>query len=175
VKISILIMSLAAISFLPVFATTVNIEPEPCERCLKPQIVAVEIGDIVTWTNGDDKAHTVTSGKNNTPDGEFDSGLFMAGKSFSHQFDKAGEFDYFCLVHPWLTGTVMVKGEPVARSEQVTVDPTIPLKQRISELEAENQQLKTLLQAAHVKIQDLNAIIHEQVKVIYEFIVSKKQ
>ncbi|MCH6571973.1 MAG: hypothetical protein IH780_05365, partial [Thaumarchaeota archaeon] len=42
------------------------------------------------------------------PDGTFDSSLFMAGTTFEHTFDEAGTYDYFCMVHPWMTGTVQV-------------------------------------------------------------------
>jgi len=35
----------------------------------------------------------------------------MAGSSFSHTFDAAGTFDYFCMVHPWMQGTVIVEAE----------------------------------------------------------------
>ena len=35
----------------------------------------------------------------------------MAGASFSHTLDSAGTFDYFCMVHPWMTGTVIVEAE----------------------------------------------------------------
>jgi predicted secreted protein with PEFG-CTERM motif len=33
----------------------------------------------------------------------------MAGGSFSHTFDTAGTYDYFCMVHPWMEGTVIVE------------------------------------------------------------------
>ena len=42
------------------------------------------------------------------PDGIFDSSLVMAGSSFSHVFEEAGSYDYFCMVHPWMAGMVMV-------------------------------------------------------------------
>jgi predicted secreted protein with PEFG-CTERM motif len=57
-------------------------------------------------------AHTSSSGTPvDGPDGVFDSSLVMAGASFSHTFDSAGTFDYFCMVHPWMTGTVIVEAE----------------------------------------------------------------
>ena len=40
--------------------------------------------------------------------GIFDSGLFMAGQTFEFTFDESGTFDYFCMVHPWMTGKVIV-------------------------------------------------------------------
>ena len=42
---------------------------------------------------------------------EWDSGLMLSGQSFSHTFDTEGTYDYFCMVHPWMAGTVVVQGE----------------------------------------------------------------
>jgi hypothetical protein len=71
--------------------------------------IEVRILDYVRWENADTAAHTVTSG---TPedghDGIFDSGLFAPGKDFQYQFTEAGNFEYFCLVHPWMAGVVIV-------------------------------------------------------------------
>ena len=83
-----------------------------CERddaCYIPAHVEVAPGTEVVWSNDDSAAHTVTGGNNvDGPDGEIDSGLFMAGTTFSHTFESAGEFDYYCIVHPWMVGTVTV-------------------------------------------------------------------
>lgn len=66
-------------------------------------------GDSVRWSNADSASHTVTSGTpEEGPDGIFDSGLFSPGKSFTHNFDELGQYPYFCLVHPWMQGTVFV-------------------------------------------------------------------
>jgi predicted secreted protein with PEFG-CTERM motif len=79
-------------------------------ECYIPAEVTIDVGGEVTWTNDDSAAHTVTSGTiEGGPDGVFDSGLFLAGKTFSHKFEEAGEYPYFCLVHPWMTGTVIVQ------------------------------------------------------------------
>ncbi len=78
-------------------------------ECFIPAEVTVNVGDTVTWSNDDSAAHTVTSGTpSDGPDGKFDSSLFMAGTTFSYTFDKAGEYNYFCMVHPWMTGKVQV-------------------------------------------------------------------
>lgn len=82
---------------------------ETTDECFVPSSLTVPLGTTVTWTNDDTAAHTVTSGSDATPDGNFDSGLFMAGKTFSHTFDSAGEYPYYCLVHPWMTGKVTVE------------------------------------------------------------------
>ena len=71
-------------------------------------------GGMVTWDNVDTVVHTTTSGSPaDGPDGVFDSGMVMPGTSFSHTFDDLGVYDYFCMVHPWMTGKVTVTGDPV--------------------------------------------------------------
>jgi nitrite reductase (NO-forming) len=74
-----------------------------------PTSAKVKTSTTITWTNDDTLPHTVTSGNADTgPSGEFDSGIVMGGSSFTHTFDKAGSFDYFCALHPYMTGQVIV-------------------------------------------------------------------
>jgi len=89
-------------------SSTPGCEPD----CFIPSTVVITVGGTVTWENTDTMAHTSSSGTPaGGPDGVFDSSLVMAGASFSHTFDSAGTFDYFCMVHPWMTGTVIVEAE----------------------------------------------------------------
>lgn len=77
-----------------------------------PEGVETTVGSMVSWSNDDNVPHTVTSGvvENNSPapDGRFDSGIMNAGGSFSFVFDSAGEYPYYCLLHPYMTGQVTV-------------------------------------------------------------------
>jgi len=81
---------------------------EDTNSCFDPNPVTIAMGGTVTWENVDNAAHTVTSGSPaDGPDGVFDSSLIMApmggvAKTFSHTFDDAGTYDYFCMVHPWM-------------------------------------------------------------------------
>jgi len=79
--------------------------------CYIPYEVTVDVGGEVTWSNTDAAAHTVTSGAptDDAPGGVFNSNLFMAGATFSHKFTDAGTFPYFCMVHPWMAGVVVVQ------------------------------------------------------------------
>jgi len=82
---------------------------EETDECWSPSTITVEVGETVTWSNDDTAAHTVSSGSAaDGLDGIFDSSLFMAATEFSHTFDEAGTFEYFCMVHPWMAGTVIV-------------------------------------------------------------------
>lgn len=68
-------------------------------------VLSVAVGTTVTWTNEDNTMHTVTA-----VDGSFDSGFFEGGETWSHTFDEPGEFEYFCLPHPWMRARVVVGG-----------------------------------------------------------------
>ena len=85
---------------------------EETNNCFIPSVATIEAGGTVTWENTDNAAHTATSGTpTDGPDGVFDSSLMMVNGSFSHTFDTAGTYDYFCMVHPWMEGTVIVEEE----------------------------------------------------------------
>ena len=94
---------------------------ETADGCFIPSPVTIDIGATVTWENNDTAAHTATAGSAaDGPSGVFDSSLIMAGSSFSHTFDSAGTYDYFCMVHPWMAGTVIV--EDFAAAEAAAAD-----------------------------------------------------
>ncbi len=133
------------------FAQTVSVPAGTnipgCEEdnsCWDPADISVGVGETVIWTNDDTAAHTVTSGSAaDGPDGVFDSSLFMAGAEFSHTFDTEGTYPYFCMVHPWMAGTVIVgataegimeeglmisiEAEPAAAGETTDVTVTITM------------------------------------------------
>ncbi len=92
----------------------------PAEVWYDPPLIAVQAGDTVTWLNDDREGHTVTSGQGSgrfgwmgddfgTATGLFDSDRFMPGESWSHTFEKDGTFQYFCTIHPWMEGFVIVE------------------------------------------------------------------
>ena len=83
---------------------------EETNSCFLPSTVTIDVGGTVTWENPDNVPHTVTSGtSSNGPDGYFDSSLIMVGQSYSNTFDSAGTYTYFCMIHPWMAGTVTVE------------------------------------------------------------------
>jgi len=99
---------------------------ETTDKCYIPSMVTVRLGDKVVWSNDDTAAHTVTSGSpTDGPDGNFDSSLFMAGTTFSHTFDKAGTYPYFCMVHPWMKGSVMISAAASAGTQSPTSSNTM--------------------------------------------------
>jgi len=83
-----------------------------CENdntCYTPADITINAGDTVTWNNIDTAAHTVTGGSPaDGPSGVFDSSLVMAGADYAFTFNDKGSYKYFCMVHPWMTGSVTV-------------------------------------------------------------------
>ena len=84
------------------------------DKAFSPNPVTVKVGDTITWTNDDDQPHTVTSGTGSDDPNKgkaFDSGpsaLATKGKTFQHQFTEAGQYPYFCELHPTMVGKIIV-------------------------------------------------------------------
>ena len=81
------------------------------QKPYNPSPLNVAVGRTVLWINNDNAAHTVTEGNpsGNTPSNGFDSGILNPGQTFKHAFDKPGTVDYYCTLHPFMLGQVMVK------------------------------------------------------------------
>jgi plastocyanin len=69
-----------------------------------PQTLTVPVGAKVTWINRDDVPHTVVDTER-----RFRSAALDTDDSFSFTFTAAGEYPYFCGIHPHMTGTIVVK------------------------------------------------------------------
>src|SRR3954468_24297979 len=69
-----------------------------------PAQVKVKVGEIVRWTNNDDRDHTVDAS-----DGTFNSGKISSGESFDFKFLKKGKYSYGCDYHPRMKGIVIVE------------------------------------------------------------------
>jgi plastocyanin len=69
-----------------------------------PQTLTIAAGTTVIWTNRDDIPHTVVS-----DDKVFKSKVLDTDEKFTYTFDKAGNFPYFCSVHPKMTAKVIVQ------------------------------------------------------------------
>jgi plastocyanin len=97
-------------------ATSVSIVPGSSSlttNAFSPNPIQVSVGTTVTWTNNDSQPHTVASGSNGQPDNKFNSSpnfnpLINPGQTFSFTFAQAGEYPYFCMLHPNMVGTVSV-------------------------------------------------------------------
>ena len=71
--------------------------------------IQVSVGTTVNWTNQDSARHTTTAGSGGSASGVWNSGPLGQGTSFSFTFNEAGTFEYFCQIHPSMTGIVTVQ------------------------------------------------------------------
>ena len=69
-----------------------------------PVTVVVGVNSTIKWVNNDNAPHTVTAN-----DASFDSGNVAHGQSFTFTFTTPGTYQYHCVYHPWMTGTIIVK------------------------------------------------------------------
>lgn len=76
------------------------------QHMFMPATLTIHPGDKVTWINKDTDPHTVTSDDHGKT---FNSNVLDSGQSWSLTFSKAGTFGYYCTVHPYMQGTVVVK------------------------------------------------------------------
>jgi plastocyanin len=68
-----------------------------------PGTVTVKVGTTVTWVNDDDIPHLVVA-----VDGKFRSSALDTDNKFSQTFSTPGTFQYFCALHPRMTGKIIV-------------------------------------------------------------------
>jgi plastocyanin len=81
-----------------------------CEpNCFLPATITINPGESVTFSNNDSAAHTSTAGTPaDGPNGVWDSSLIMMNSAYTTPALSEGTYPYFCMVHPWMTGTVIV-------------------------------------------------------------------
>jgi plastocyanin len=71
-----------------------------------PPMLVVAPGTTVTWKNDDDSPHSVRE-----KDGKFKSAALDTDDTFSQTFTTPGEYEYFCSIHPYMTGKIVVRSE----------------------------------------------------------------
>lgn len=74
-----------------------------------PKQIEVRAGSTVTWRKVDETAHTVTSGTPGRPTSQFDGRLAKSGQTFAVDFGEPGKAAYFCRIHPFMRGVVVVE------------------------------------------------------------------
>ena len=94
----------AAATFPAVSAQAADTEVKIDQHAFIPQRVAVKAGTTVTWINDDDVPHTVASSAK-----LFKSKALDTGDKFSFTFTTPGAYQYFCSVHPYMTGAIVVE------------------------------------------------------------------
>jgi plastocyanin len=133
-----LVAVFASIFALPqtAFAADVNVSitagaTSKTTNAYDPNPVEANVGDKVIWTNSDSTPHTATSGQPGEADGMFGGEAGSFGTIIPPQgkqeftFTEAGEFPYYCGLHPNMVGTVTVAAGGNGDGGQFTVTPTV--------------------------------------------------
>ena len=115
------------------------------EGCYIPSVATVDVGGVVTMTNTDPTGvHTFTSGTVNgftpNPDGVFDSSVLMTGDSFEWVPEASGEVPYYCMLHTWMIGTIIVQEAAAEEAEHAAMEHA----------EAEDVELMVMISDAQV-------------------------
>lgn len=76
----------------------------------EPEGIDIAVGDTVRWVNGDATRHTVTAGADAEPSGAFELIFDDRGDTAAREFSEAGTYRYFCTPHPFMQGTITVRG-----------------------------------------------------------------
>ena len=77
--------------------------------CFEPYSLKIKVGDVVSFRNFDSDPHTITSGDPEFGSSHvFDSELMEPGDQFMFKFTESDEYDYFCMIHPWQKGKIIV-------------------------------------------------------------------
>jgi len=77
----------------------------PHSGVFAPQVIVALVGEPITWWFDDDLPHTVTS----SDGGPLDSGQLRAGETYEFTFDAEATWEYVCVLHPEMTGAVLVR------------------------------------------------------------------
>jgi plastocyanin len=91
-------------------AITVEIKNYPYSHyAFSPDKITVPAGTEIIWINNDSRNHTVTSDLTvKSPEEKFDSGIIKPGEKFSHTFKNPGYYSYYCKIHTYMKGLVIV-------------------------------------------------------------------
>ena len=81
---------------------------EETDGCYVPSVYEAPVGEPITWTNEDSAFHTVTAGTYDSPAGTFDSGYMDPYDSYTLSFKAPGTYEYYCTLHPWMEGSVII-------------------------------------------------------------------
>ena len=111
-----IIFSISLITMTPIALAdshiTINIESnDTCENssCLSEDGLSIKRNSSVTWKNNDLSPHVILSGTQDSGrDGIFESGTIFPGEEYSFTFVNEGYYQYYCNIHPWITGMILV-------------------------------------------------------------------
>ena len=107
------VLLVAAATFAARSAPATDAEVDIDQFTFLPQRITVKAGTTVTWINDDDVPHTIVSSSK-----VFKSKALDTADKFSFTFTTPGTYDYFCSLHPHMTGAVVVEAASGSNAAQ---------------------------------------------------------
>ena len=178
-----IIITSLALAIMPAYAENLIAIPagssvlgcEEKNECYIPYETKIANGSKITWSNDDHVAHTITSGTiKEGPDGIFDSGLFVSGKAFSHVFEKEGTFDYFCTIHPWMNGIIIVKeSESVIEEVKRETERKTTTENEIKLADAKEETYENKTKTTEIEITEFMMNVDEN-KIVLDYDITEE-
>jgi len=106
------------------------------DGCYTPSELTVDVGHVIVMTNTDDPSvHTFTAGTIDgftpIPSDVFDSEILMPGESFEYTADTVGEIPYYCMLHTWMVGTIIV--QEAAAEEEMQMEDEVAMEETMED------------------------------------------
>ncbi len=134
---------------------------EEVDGCWIPNTATVNVGEVIIFSNTDSAAHTFTAGNpSDGPSEVFDSGFLAVDASYEYTADTAGEFDYFCMVHPWMQGLIIVQ-EAVAEEVMMEEDAEVMMEEE-EEVMMEEEEEVMMEEDAEVMMEEEEEVMMEE-------------
>ena len=142
------------------------------DGCYTPNTVTVDVGEKVTMTNTDTTGiHTFTSGTVNgftpSPTSTFDSDILLSGDSFEWTPDTTGEVPYYCMLHTWMQGTIVVQEEETMKEvmEEETMKEVMEeetMKEVMEEETMKEETMKEVMEEETMKEETMKEVMEEE-------------
>ena len=130
--------------------------------CYTPVTATVDVGGVVTMTNTDPTGvHTFTSGTVDgftpSPDGTFDSSVLMSGDAFEWTATETGTVPYYCMLHTWMVGEIIVQEDSHAAEEAAAAEAAAELAAAEAAAEVAAAEAAAELAAAEAEAEEAAA------------------
>ena len=137
----------AEVTITPVAGSGVPGCEETAEGCYSPAEVTVVVGEVVIFSNTDSAAaHTFTAGTpSEGPSDEFDTSLLAAGSDYEPvTLNTVGEIPYFCMIHPWMQGLIIVQEAQAEEVIEEVVEEV--MEEKVVEEEMEEEVVEEVME-----------------------------
>jgi len=132
--------------------------------CYTPGTATIDVGEKIIFSNTDSAAHTFTSGAvtDDIVGLVFGDKMMMSGDSFEWTPDTAGEFPYFCMIHPWMDGLIIVQEAAAEEVMEETME-----EETMMEEETEVMEEETMMEE-ETEVMEEETMMEEETEVMEE-------